>query len=91
MRCKAHSFFLHSDANQNAKETYGLKSRKVPPTISQLASFEQRIMNLISILQFHQARSKFQQDLIDDVKHIKTSVKLVIPAVELERAPKNPS
>lgn len=79
MRWKAY-FYLHPEAHQHNKQTYGFRSRKTPPPILQLQSFEQKLQKLITNVSFRRNASSFQKTLAADAKRIKSSTKLLIPA-----------
>ena len=62
------------------KETYGFKSRKYPRTIDDLIGFEDDLMSLIKNIQFRNVRNTFQEQLANDIKQIKCTNKVIVPA-----------
>jgi hypothetical protein len=80
MRWKAH-FFLHGDDNKTQKPpTYGLKSKRSPPPVSELKHFEEEIIHMIENIKFQPVNDEFIQSLEDDKKRIKSSNNMFIPA-----------
>jgi hypothetical protein len=51
MRWKAY-FFLNAETKHNKKETYGFNSKKSPSHIPELASFENRMHDMIQNVKF---------------------------------------
>ncbi|OOZ40504.1 hypothetical protein [Solemya elarraichensis gill symbiont] len=79
MRWKAF-FHLHPEVTSEQGETYGFKSRKTPPQISELAKFEEELLRVIENIQFREVKSKFIHRLREDVKTIKKSKHIFVPA-----------
>lgn len=73
-------FYLNPEAKPKTTETFGFKSRKVPPTISELKEFEHELINLIRNIKFKNNSNGFQQQLKEDIKTIKRSERLTIAA-----------
>lgn len=79
MRWKAH-FFLSGNSYGNASNAFGLKSRKTPPTMSEIKPFENDLFNLIEKLQFRTINDQFQSSLANDLKRINSSPNVLILA-----------
>ena len=87
MRWKAF-FFLNnssdtdssSDDEEKDTETYGFKSKKTPPQISEMVSFEKDLFNLIDNINYRQVSDTFQSQLKEDVKKINSSDKVFVKA-----------
>ena len=79
MRWKAH-FFLNPKATGASKETYGFKSTKSPPVISELKEFEDCMIHLIQNIQFENKASKFPYKLSEDLKKVKNDHRLTVKA-----------
>ena len=73
-------FFLNPKITQENKETFGFKSTKSAPNIPELKEFEDGIFQIIQKVQFKNANSNFQKQLSKDVKEVKNSNNLTIPA-----------
>ena len=71
MRWKAH-FFLNGP-NITDKHTYGLKSKKSPPPITQMKRFEQDLARMIENIEFRKVNDKFLTTLDNDLQKIKSS------------------
>ena len=73
-------YYLHPEA-RSEKETYGFKSRKSPPSIPELASFEKNMTKMIQSIEFKQVKCRFQNQLKHDIKNsINSTKQLIIPA-----------
>ncbi len=86
MRWKAF-FFLKEKSNEIDEEktdidttNYGFKSKKCPPQIEELRPFEDDMMKMIESVQGKRAYSKFQETLRQDIRKIRNSTKMLIPA-----------
>ena len=62
------------------KETYGFRSRKCPPVVAQLTQFEEDLMNMIRNIEFRQVDNELQRKMREDIKMIKQSGKVIVPA-----------
>ena len=62
------------------KQTYGFRSRKCPPVVAELKDFEIDLWKLINNIEFRHVRNDFQDKLKQDIRDIKLSGKLVVPA-----------
>ena len=80
MRWKAF-FFLNPSADGSHKETFGFFSRKSPPQVHALLSFEKRLLGMIETIKFRKVKCEFQQKLSSDIhNNIMKSDKLLVPA-----------
>lgn len=79
MRWKAY-FHLHPETKSKSNETYGFNSRKVPPAVPQLQSFENSLQKLVSSIKFKHSRNSLQSKLASDIKRITSSSRLFVPA-----------
>ena len=62
------------------KETHGLKSRKYPQTIDELIGFEDSLSSLTIDIEFSNVSNTFQEQLANDIKQIKCTNKVIVPA-----------
>jgi hypothetical protein len=75
------TFFFHNPSQKpDTKDTYGFTSTKAPPMIPELKKFEDGLHNLIQDIEFKPVESKFQKHLNNDIRDIKKSDQLLIPA-----------
>ena len=87
MRWKAH-FFLKGNKNEeenngeteDQNEYYGLKSKRTPPQIDDMANFERDLLSIVDNLQFRQVQNNFQRKLSDDTKKLNASDKIFVHA-----------
>jgi hypothetical protein len=80
MRWKAH-FFLTPENKHDRKETYGFNSKKSPSHIPELASFENRMHDMIQNVKFKDVKSDFRRKYhLIDVKNIRKNESLFVPA-----------
>lgn len=79
MRWKA-LFYLNPDLKSISKETYGFNSRKSPPPIKEMTEFENKLIDIISNVEFVKKQSTFQSKLRSDVNDIRKDDKLLIKA-----------
>lgn len=79
MRWKAF-FFLNPEIKAEEKETYGFNSRKTPPQIDEMIKFEDDLLQLIGNIKFRKTNCRFQSNLQKDIRKIKNSDHLLIPA-----------
>ena len=85
MRWKALFYDQNNDKNteensENRTDKYGFKSRKCPPSNNELCSFESDLYDMIKNVEFRNHHDKFQDQLRQDIKKIKSSTKAFIPA-----------
>ena len=67
------------DAN-NQNENYGFKSSNTPPQHPDLLKFEADMYEMISNVKFQNANSKFQSEMQNDLKKLKSGGKVVVEA-----------
>ena len=81
MRWKAFHF-LRGDGTKrkDEEEKYGLKSQRCPPQVDELRLFESDMMKLIENLEFRRTNDEFQEKLKNDIKRIKSSNAVFVPA-----------
>ena len=91
MRWKAH-FFLNqanNDTNQDwtahrptgsQANTYGLKSKRSAPSVTELRAFEDDVARLIENVKFRDVNNEFMKELERDKKKIKSSTNIFVPA-----------
>ncbi len=77
MRWKAH-FFLKGDEISDQNNPFGLPSNKTPPTILEIKSFENNVINLIENIKFKNVENQFQISLVNDLKKIHLSPKIFV-------------
>ncbi len=63
MRWKAH-FFLKGDKISDQNNPFGLPSNKTPPTILEMKSFENDVINLIENIKTQHNICKTQQNIL---------------------------
>ena len=61
-------------------ETYGLKSQKTPPSIKELETFENDLIELVKNIKFRTVHNQLQRTLKSDIKLIQQSSKTLTPA-----------
>jgi hypothetical protein len=79
LRCRAY-FFLNPTNKTKQTETYGFRSRKIPPTVAQLKPFEDSLLKLIENIKFRKVESDFQRKLQQDVQKINKESNVIVPA-----------
>ncbi len=85
MRWKAF-FFTNKKESMDSNDAttiddkFGFKSRKCPPQIEEMKSFENDLLRMVENIQTRSANDPFQQKLKEDVQKVKSSTKLFIPA-----------
>ena len=84
MRWKA-LFFLrnqNSDHDDINKETYGFKSKRPPPHVSELSQFEDCMLEMIQRIEFstNHTRNKFQEQLNKDMQEIRQDKHIFVKA-----------
>ena len=82
MRWKALFFLKEHDNDEEIPkaEKFGFKSRKCPPQIDEMKPFEDDLLRMIENIQFRKVNDDFQSTLKNDIKKIKDSTKMFIPA-----------
>ena len=68
--------------NRIKTETYGLKNRKTPPPINELAAFENDLIELVKNIKFRMVQKQLPRTLKSDIKSIQQSSKTITPADE---------
>ena len=66
--------------DSSAKEIFGFKSRKCPPSVDELVGFESDLLMMIHNLELGPVRNKFLSKLKDDVKVINNTNELLVNA-----------
>ena len=80
MRWKAF-FYLQPEVTTSLKETYGFKSRKVPPNIDELKDFEDKMLKLIQDIRFEKNnKCSFQRQLRNDINTLGKDEKIYTKA-----------
>ncbi len=77
MRWKAH-FFLNGHKISDQNNPFGLPSNKTPPTILEMKSFENDVINLIENIKIRNAENQFQRSLANDLKKINSSPNIFV-------------
>ena len=89
MHWKAHFFLKKNDTeeeNDSASEPendhayYGLKSKRTPPKINEMANFEKDMLNIVDNFDFRQVKNEFQSKLDKDVRDINASNRVFVHA-----------
>ena len=75
---RKHFFFFLNDDKDNPddqSETFGFKSRKIPPSCTEMESFEKDLFNMIPSIKFKTIKKRkiFQLKLKEDVNKIRKS------------------
>ena len=82
-RLRWRAFFFErgsTDTDASISDNYGFKSEKTPPQNDGLSAFETDLYHMVKNIKFRKVRNQFQNQLIKDMKEIKSSNKMVIPA-----------
>ena len=68
-------FFLNDgkDKSDDRPETFGSKSRKIPPSCTEMESFEKDLFNMKPSIKFKTTKNNFQLKLKEDVNKIRKS------------------
>ena len=87
MRWKAFFFLKAVDdeekepaKNKSKENMFGFKSRKCPPQIEELKSFEDDMLQMTENVRSRKVTDQFQTTLSKDIKKIKNATKMLIPA-----------
>lgn len=78
MRWKAFHFL--SPTTPADKKTFGFKSKNCPPTVEEMRTFEEGMINIIKNIAYKDVRCQFQQDLKKDISSIKNEERLFVKA-----------
>ena len=72
----------HSDTDSESEEsnTYGFKSPRRPPPLKETAAFEKDLWDIVYNTKFTKYRQPFQNILKDELKKMKTSEEIYLPA-----------
>ncbi len=62
------------------KETFGFRSRKCPPTVDLLTDFENDLQMMVKNVEFRNINNPFQTKMSNDIKEIRSSQKVFVPA-----------
>ena len=79
MRWKA-THHGNTDNDVARRESYGFKSARVPKPLEALKAFEEDLYNMICNIEMRNRRDPFQQQLSKDVREIRNSKALYVPA-----------
>ena len=79
MRFKIY-FHDHPEKAGDTKDNFGFKTTRAPPQSPLLAPFESDLYELIRSIQFKPIRNQFQTKLKEDLKKMKQSDKIFVPA-----------
>ena len=66
--------------DDNNRKTYGFKSLKCPPAVTEMKNFENELLSMIKNTEFRNAKNYFQEKLKEDINEIKTSDKVFVGA-----------
>ena len=79
MRWKS-QFFINDDSTEMKKQAYGFKSKQYPSQIKELDMFEKDLSELVKTVKFRTRNDKFQNEMKDDIKKIKSFLDFFISA-----------
>ena len=82
-RLRWKAYFFDSDGSQEdpvPAESFGFRSNKTPPYNNHLALFEKDMYELIRTVEFRKVNNQFLRRLRSDVREIKSSSDLLVPA-----------
>ena len=77
MRWKAF-FFNNQQKDQERAETFGIKTRKCPPQVQEMISFENDLFDMIKNVKFKLVRNTFQSQLNQDLNKIRQSKNIFV-------------
>ena len=82
MRWKAFYFLKEENYDDDLpkEEKFGFKTRRCPPQISDMIPFEDDMLKMIEGITFRKSNDNFQKLLSADIKRIKQSDKMFVPA-----------
>ena len=66
-------FYLNEDENTNTKETFGFKTQRTAPQLTELANYEKGLADLIADTKYRKHVNNFQRELKTKVKEINQS------------------
>jgi hypothetical protein len=73
-------FYLKPDKKSKEKPTYGLKSRNTPPKVEEMTKYEEDLLKVIEKIEFRNVKCQFLSKLRNDIKSIRQSDKISVPA-----------
>ena len=73
-------FFLNPTATSDVKETFGFRSTRPTPVITELKEFEDGMLNIVQNIKFRSTTSPLQREMEGDIKRIQTDKYLYVPA-----------
>ena len=82
MRWKAFFFLKGEECDEEPtwSHMFGFKTRRCPPQIEGMRRFEDDMLHLVENIKFRDVRDSFQKELKEDIKSIKRSDKILVPA-----------
>ena len=80
MRWKAFFFDKKQQPDAATFNAYGFNSERAPPQSTALIPFENDLYNMLSSIKFTNRRTEFQKQLSRDLREIRTSDSLFVPA-----------
>ena len=73
-------FFENPSEKEASEEKYGFRTTKTPPQNPALNEFENDMYDLISNVEFKANKPQFQEKMIKDIREIRNSGKVILPA-----------
>ena len=73
LRWRAFYYLNQQKCDHEIKETFGLKSRKCPPTCPNLIPFKKDLSDMVLSLKFRHVKDSFQHELSQAIRKIKSS------------------
>ena len=80
LRWKVFHFLSNSEENGDGKANFGFPTSSAPPKNQILYNFENDMYEMIRTVEFEPVRTSFQRQLSEDLKSIKNSDKVYVPA-----------
>ena len=80
MRWRALFYLNPEKCNSGTRDTFGFNSNRTPPPIAEKAKFEKRMTNMITNVKFKKVNCPFQSKISSDIRKIRASDKLFVPA-----------
>ena len=73
-------FLLNDDKDKpdDRLETFGFKSRRVPPSCTKMESIEKDLFNMIPSIKFKTIKNNFQMKLKEDAKKVRISKRVFV-------------
>ena len=66
--------------DDNNRKTYGFKSLKCPPAVTEMKNFENELLLMIKNIEFRNVKNYFQEKLKEDINEIKINDKVFVAA-----------